>query len=133
MAITGLLISILSFLLYFGFLGTVLKNWFLCLVLTLAALAGIGLTAVGYDKSYKISKNSIRTLKDRLKLLTSCFMSLLVVFFSYNIFFKPSSVSALIIALPYILVVMFIVWLSGFLFIKLKMKIAARKDSSLKG
>jgi len=129
MATIGLAVSIISFLLFFGFLEAIVKSPFLCFVFSVAAVAAMAATAVGYGNSYKISKNNIRTLRDRLKMFTSFILNFLILLVTYHVFFDQPGLKPLIFSLTYLFVVIFICWLAGFLTIKVKMRKARSKNA----
>ncbi|NLA43451.1 hypothetical protein GX865_04895 [Candidatus Saccharibacteria bacterium] len=129
MATVGLTASIITFLLFFVFLEAIVKSPFFCVVFSVAAAATMAVTEVGYGKSYKTSKNNIRTLRDRLKMFSSLVLNFLILLVIYHVFFDQPGLKSLIFSLPYLFVVTFICWFAGFLTIKVKMRKAHRKNA----
>ena len=132
MAVAGLILCLVSFVLFLVSLGAVLKSGFLCLVFALAVIVGFGLTIAGYQKSYKINKNSIQLLKDRLKLMSNGFLTFPLLFLDYYIFFRKPGTASLIFLFPGIMIVIFICWIAAFLTIRRKIKAAARANTTPK-
>lgn len=123
MLVAGLIISIVNFLLFFLFFETVVMSKVLCFVFTVIVLVSSWFTISGYNKSCKTSKNSKKILSDRLKLFTAGILDSMVLVVVYHVFFnRRKELMALRYALPYVIPVMFFLWLVFFIIIRYKMK-----------
>ncbi|MGI5971111.1 MAG: hypothetical protein ACOX7P_05230 [Oscillospiraceae bacterium] len=126
MALAGLIVSIMVFLMFFIFLNAATGSVLLCVLFAAAAIAGIVITGLGYDRSYKAGPRSIKAQKDKLKLMTSCLLDFLIVLVAYNIVFRRPGIASLFYSLPYIFIVLAFLWLVGFLTIRLKISSLSR-------
>lgn len=128
MTVIGLIVSILSFIFFFLFLDLTINNTILCFVFSAVSVIGMLLAASGYDKSYKSSKKSVRTLKDKFRMITAVFINLLVLLVCYHALFRREDLRPLIYSLPYIFAVMAVVWFAGFITILIRIIIAKKKE-----
>ncbi|NMC57204.1 MAG: zinc ribbon domain-containing protein, partial [Eubacteriaceae bacterium] len=126
MAIIGMFISVAAFLIFFMFFGLMANSGFLSLIMAATAITGFVLAAIGYDKSYKISKKGIQAQKDKLKMIISLYLSFAVALYAFNLLFRRPATIYFVAALPYFLAILVLLILIGVIMTLIKIGAAKR-------